>query len=87
MNPKRLDKSVVQISFYLSDKIAIKEPVLEWCNTRLGVKAPYPHGRWTYFPFYMIDGKYCIRVVLYYPEDHVAFALVWGKDILEQKID
>lgn len=85
MNPKRLDKSVVQISFYLREEL--KEPIKEWCETRFGVRAQYPHGRWIYFPFYSVEKILCIRVVLYYPEDQTVFALAWNGDILKQNID
>lgn len=85
MNSKQPDRPVVQISFYLREEL--KEPIKEWCNTRLGVKAQYPHGLCTYFPFYSVNGIPCIRIVLYYPEDHAAFALTWNEDILKQNID
>jgi hypothetical protein len=85
MNPKQLDLSVVQISFFLPDEQtgAIKE----WCEARLGVRARYPHGRWTYFPHYRIGKIPAFRVVLYYTEDQTAFALAWNGVILKQTID
>lgn len=75
----------VQTSFFLPDDL--RDSVKEWCNTALGVKAQYPHGRWTYFPFYVIKGIPCIRVVLYFADDKLAFSLAWNGHILEHKDD
>lgn len=80
-----LPPDVVQVSFLLS--AAHRDEVLAWCNLTLGIRATYPRGKWTYFPFYSVGGVDCIRVVLYHKSDQLAFTLVWGKYILQRKVD
>jgi hypothetical protein len=56
----------------------LKDEVKDWCTARYGVRAPYPHGRWTTFYQYYINAVPAMRVDLFYDDDKIAFELAWG---------
>lgn len=75
-----LDPDIKQTSFYVP--LNYKEDIYTWCDSHFGVKARYPRGRWTSFPFYLVANTEAIRIVIYHVNDIMAFRLVWAELII-----